>query len=72
MLKNGCYENVSRTSGVLQQFISRCVVGGRVICNSNKMYQVKKKTADFDACSLYPSAMCFMDGFLKGFPQVLN
>ena len=28
MLESGCYENVFRTSGVLQQFLSRCVVGG--------------------------------------------
>ena len=51
---------------------SRCVVGGRVMCNSNKMYHVKNKIAEFDACSLYPSAMYFVDGFLKGLPKVLN
>ena len=39
MLKSDCYENVFQISGVLQQFISRCVVGGRVMCNSNKLYQ---------------------------------
>ena len=33
---------------------------------------IKKTIADFDACSLYPSAMYFMDGLLKGLPQVLN
>ena len=71
MLGSGCYDNVFQTS-VLQQFISRCVVGGRVMCNSNEMYHVKKKTADLDACSLYPSAMFFMGGFLKGLPQVLK
>ena len=36
MLQSDCYENVFQTSGVLQQFMSRCVVGGRVMCNSNK------------------------------------
>ena len=72
MLKSDCYEKVFQTSGVLQQLISRCVVGGRAMCNSNKIYHVKKKTADLDACSLYPSAMYFMDGLLKGLPQVLN
>ena len=30
----------------------------------NKQYHVKKKIADFDACSLYPSAMHVMDGLL--------
>ena len=41
MLKSGCYENVFQISGVLQQFISRCVVGGRVMTNPNEMYHVK-------------------------------
>ena len=40
--------------------------------NSNKQYHVKRRIADFDACSLYPSAMYFMGGFLKGLPNVLS
>ena len=70
MLKPGCYDNVDQISGVIQQFITKCVVGGRVMTNSNKQYHVKKKIADFDACSLYPSAVYFMEGFLKGLPNV--
>ena len=31
-----------KSLGVLQQFISRCVVGGRVMTNSNKQCHVKK------------------------------
>ena len=31
MLNSGCYEHVFQISGVLQQLISRCVVGGRVM-----------------------------------------
>ena len=72
MLKSGCYDNVYQVSGVLQQYISRCVVGGRVMTANNKQYHVKKKIADFDACSLYPSAMYFMLGFLMGLPKILN
>ena len=30
MSKSGCYQNVYQISGVLQQFITKCVVGGRV------------------------------------------
>ena len=71
MLKSGCYDNVYQTSGAIQQFISRCVVGGRVMTNSNKQYHVKRKIADFDACSLYPSAMHFMNGLLEDKPKVL-
>ena len=72
MLKSECYDNVYQISGVLQQFISRCVVGGRVMTNSNKQYHVKRKIADFDATALYPSAMHYMDGCLKGVPNILS
>ena len=33
---------------------------------------LRKKLADFDACSLYPSAMNRMECYLKGTPKVLN
>ena len=72
MLKYGCYDNVYQISGVIQQFISKCVVGGRVMTNSNKQHHVKRKIAYFDACSLYPSAMHYMDGLLEDKPKVLN
>ena len=72
MLKSGCYDNVYQLSGILQHYISRCVVGGRVMSANNKQYHVKQKIADFDACSLYPSAMYFMLGFWKGLPKVLQ
>ena len=39
---------------------------------NNKQYHVKKKIADYDACNLYPSAMYFMLGCLKGLPKVLQ
>ena len=72
VLKSGCYDNDYQISGVMQQFITKCVVGGRVMTNSNKQYHVKQKIADFDACSFYPSAMYFMEGFLNGLPNVLS
>ena len=40
--------------------------------NPSKMYHVKRKLADFDACSLYPSAMRRILGYLKGTPKVLK
>ena len=40
-LKTGCYDNVAMFSGVVQHYISRCIVGGRCMTNSNKMYHVK-------------------------------
>ena len=63
MSKLGCYDNVYQNSGVMQQFISRCVVGGRVMTNPNKQYHVKKKVADFDACGLYPSDVFYGRAF---------
>ena len=65
MLKSGCYDSVYQISGVIQQLISKCVVGGRAMTNSNKQYHVKKKTADFDASALYPSAMHYGGCFFK-------
>ena len=72
MLEGGCYNNVFQISGVLQQYIARAVVGGRCMKTSNNMYPVKKKVADVGACSLYPSAMYQMEGFLEGLPKVLT
>ena len=72
MLTSGCFDNVYQIPGAIQQFITKCVVGGRVMTSSNKQYHVKQKIADFDACSLYPSSMYFMEGLLKGLPKVLS
>ena len=72
MLQPCCYDNVYQVSGVIQHFITKCVVGGRIMTANNKQYHVKQNIADFDACSLYPSAMYYMEGLLKGLPKVLS
>ena len=72
MLKSGCYDNVYQISGVIQQFISKCVVAGRVMTANNNQYHAQRKNAYFDACSLYPSAMHYMDGLLEDRPKVLH
>ena len=72
VLKEGCFDGVVMISGVPQQFISNCVVGGRCMTNSNKMYHVVGKLADFDAVGLYSSSLYRIDGFLKGTPKVLK
>ena len=36
------------------------------------MYHVKNKITCVDACSLYPSAMWYMYGFLEGCPKVVT
>ena len=72
MLKSCCYDNVYQVSGAIQQFISKCVVGGRVMTANNKQYHVTKKIADVGASALYPSAMHFMDGSLEDKPKTLK
>ena len=73
----GCYDGVNELSGIPQLFIQGCVVGGRTMCAENKMIVIDiagnyVKINDFDAVSLYPSAMYRMEGFLKGSPKVLR
>jgi len=71
-IKQGCYEGVMEMSGIPQLFIQGTVVGGRTMCADNKIINVAGKINDFDAVSLYPSAMHRMDGFLKGSPKVIE
>jgi hypothetical protein len=68
----GCYDGVYELAGQPRQFIQNCIVGGRTMCcNNEKILLQDKKINDFDAVSLYPSAMNRIDGFLKGLPKVL-
>ena len=72
-IMNGCYEDVNEIGGIPQNFIQKCVVGGRVMCSDNKkMKMVDTVINDFDAVSLYPSAMKRMEGFLIGLPKVIT
>ena len=69
-IKNNCYEDVYEIGGTPQRFIQKSVVGGRCMTNSNLMIVCYEILNDFDAVSLYPSAMSMM-GFLKGMPKKL-
>lgn len=73
LVKEGVYDGVLKISGPPREFIQRCIVGGRcMMANNEKQYIRKIKIDDFDAVSLYPSAMLRLLGFLKGAPKVLN
>jgi len=73
LVRAGCYEGVLKLSGVPRHFIQNCVVGGRTMCRRNEKHKITDQPlADFDAVSLYPSAMSRMDGFLKGKPKVIT
>ena len=71
-VNKGCYEGVNELGGIPQMFIQGCVVGGRVMCSENKKIKITEVVNDFDAVSLYPSAMARMPGFLRGKPKVIN
>lgn len=71
-VNEGCYDGVNELGGVPQLFIQGCVVGGRVMTAENKKIALDYVVNDFDAVSLYPSAMYRMDGFLKGVPKVIE
>jgi len=71
----GCYDGVFQLSGDYQAFIQKCISGGTCASEYNKkidtnFYNLEKlKIQDFDAVSLYPSAMAIMPGILKGTPK---
>ena len=68
----GCTEGVMELSGVSRDFIQQCVTGGKCMLRNNQKQKVSGKViADFDAVSLYPSAMAEMPGLLLGGPKVI-
>jgi len=66
----GSYEGVYQMCGNLREFCGHMVTGGRVQVNQKyKKKVIKKKIADYDGVSLYPSAikrMCDERGLPKG------
>ena len=67
----GCFNHCFRLSGKPQNFIQRCVSGGRTMTANNEKQYIVDRIQDFDAVSLYPSAMSIMDGVPKGKPKVI-
>ena len=70
-LKVGCLDGCYELAGKPQDFISRCISGGRTMTAKNKKIIVEDTIQDFDAVSLYPSAMSIMNGIPKGMPKVI-
>lgn len=81
LLSNNCFEGCCKLSGIPREFIQKTVVGGRVMVKLNQKSFIKSSwnpitgkyndvMNDFDAVSLYPSAMAIM-GFLKGKPKII-
>ena len=69
---NDCFIDCLKMAGRPQNFIQKCVVGGRCMTKQNKKWKVEGKINDFDAVSLYPSAMKRFSGILKGIPLVIK
>jgi hypothetical protein len=69
----GVYDGCYKISGVAQDFIRKAAHGGRVMTRKNKKYHITNKIlSDFDAVSLYPSAMFRLLGYLKGIPKLIT
>jgi len=69
----GCFKDTYEFTGVPRDFMQRFVNGGRcMLANNEKQMVTDRKISDFDACSLYPSAMRFGGGFPTGLPEVLE
>lgn len=71
LVKEGCYEGCNKLSSNVRKFIQKCVVGGRCMIRNNKKRKCNKRVQDFDAVSMYSSAMVIL-GFLRGLPKILN
>jgi hypothetical protein len=72
MLKQGVFDGVLQLSSTPREYIMKCMVGGRTMCANNQKDRVTGRISDFDAVSLYPSAMKRLGGYLKGSPKVLS
>ena len=69
---NGVFDDVYMVSSTPREYMMKCIEGGRVMCADNEKHNIELKVADFDAVSLYPSAMDRLGGYLKGKPKVLK
>ena len=70
---------IKATSGFVDQYIRGALVGGRCMVRDNKAFHTKLPLVDFDARSLYPSAMNILDiplgeakGFIGDIPKKAN
>jgi len=69
----GVFDDCYKINSVAQDFIRKACHGGRVMTRKNEKIHVKDKIlSDFDAVSLYPSAMNRLPGYLKGYPKLIK
>ena len=63
--------NLYMLSGHVRDFVMKAIYGGRCMTKQNKRWRITDKLDDFDACSLYPSAMARLFT-IEGTPKVLT
>ena len=64
--------NLYEVSGHLREFMSKAVYGGRCMCAYNQKWHIKDtEIVDYDAVSLYPSAMARLYT-VEGVPEVID
>jgi hypothetical protein len=68
----GCFDGCYEMNSILLGFIRQSTVGGRVMTRDNQKHHTKHKLADFDAVSLYPSAMSELSGYIMGKPKLFR
>ena len=77
LLMKGCFDGTYTISGVPQQFIQKCVVGGRCMLKNNEKQYYNERVVDgllesvqdYDSVSCYTSGFVRMKGLLKGIPK---
>lgn len=66
----GSFDGLYKVKGNLRDYLSRAIIGGRcALLESEKKKKITKQLVDYDACSLYPSAiyrLCLEMGLPKG------
>jgi len=72
MLDKDVFEGVKQLSSTPRDYIMKCMVGGRTMCAENEKHHKKGRIQDFDAVSLYPSAMSRLGGYLIGKPKIIE
>ena len=64
-------QKLYKLGGHVRHFCSKAVYGGRCMCAFNKKWHIKANLCDYDAVSLYPSAMARL-WTVEGKPKVIE
>lgn len=71
LINEGCFAGCFNLNTAPLLFVRQCVTGGRCMLRRNEKQYVEGEVMDFDAVSLYPSAMARLHT-LKGHPKIVD